>query len=154
MQYGHLVGGWDSLSVRLVLAGGAARCGSVGQWWCGGGGGGGAGGGVGSDAGGGGGGALLLFGLLTGELGDAEDELEAAQLDVAAVVEQRRALPARPAAPDQAGAARLARARQLGAAPGLAAHHAARRQQADHGAGTLALLALLTATCSEGKTSL
>lgn len=152
MQCGHLVGGWDSLSVRLVLAGGAAGCGSVGQWWCGG------GGGVGSDAGGGGGGggrgALLLFGLLTGELCDAEDELEAAQFDVAAVVEQRRALPACTAAPDQAGAARLARARQLGAALRLAAHHAARRQQANHGAGTLALLALLTATCSKGKPSL
>lgn len=108
MQNGHLVGG-NSLSVCLILAGGAAHCGSIGWWWCGGGGGGGgAGSGAGCTAAAGGGasttggrrGGLLLFGLLTGELGDAEDKLEASQFDVAAVVEQGRPLPARPAASD------------------------------------------------------
>lgn len=125
MQCGHLVGG-DSLSVGLVLAGGAAGCGSVGRR-CGGGGGGGGAGSAAANGGATGGrrGGLLLFGLLTGELGDAEDELEAAQLDVAAVVEQRRAFPSSPAASDQAGAARLAAARQLRAALRLAAHHSA-----------------------------
>lgn len=160
MQYGHLVGR-NSLSVCLILAGGAAHCGSTG-WWCGGGGGDG-GGGVGrvaaaaaAAAGGGGAcatsgrrGGLFLFGLLTGKLGDAEDELETAQFDVAAVVEEGRALPARPAASDQAGAARLAAARQLGATLGLAAHHAAGRKHARREAGALVVLALLTATCAE-----
>lgn len=93
-----MVGG-GSISVSLVLTGGAAHCGSVG--WRGGG-----GHGVGTTAGGGRD-TLLLFGLLTGKLGDAEDELEAAQFDVAAVVEERRALPACPTAPNQAGTARL-----------------------------------------------
>lgn len=112
VQYGHLVGR-IGLSVGLVLAGGAAHCGSTGGW-CGCGRGGrradsgaghaaAAGGGGGSDGGGtsatrsrrhG----LLFFGLLTGELGDAEDELEAPQFDVAAMVEQGGAFPARPAA--------------------------------------------------------
>lgn len=111
-QYGHLVGR-DSLKVGLILAGGAARCGSVG--W-----GGGAGGVTGHAAatagGGGGGGAdgeysgLLLFGLLTGELCDAKDKLEATQFDVAAMMEQGRTLPTRPATTNQAGAARLAAA--------------------------------------------
>lgn len=100
VQNGHLVGG-DSLDVRLLLAGGAARRGSTGGWRGGGGGGGGAGsaaaaagvvvvvvGGVrGACAAGGRRGVVLLFGLLAGELGDAEDELQAAQFDVAAVVE-------------------------------------------------------------------
>lgn len=111
MQNGHLVGGWR-LSVSLVLVGGAARCGSTG-WRC-----------CGGDDGGGGAGSgasraatdgaaqsgcshLLFFGLLTGELGNAEDKLEAAQFDVAAVVEQSSALPTRPAAADQAGATRF-----------------------------------------------
>lgn len=153
MQYGHLVRG-DSLSVGLVLAGGAAGCGSDGRgrwWWHG------AEGQAGraaaaaasaaatGAASGGGRAALLLFGLLAAELGDAEDELEAAELDVAAVVEQRRALPACPAASDEARAARFAAARQLRGALGLAAHHSASWQKTDHGAGTLVLLPLFTA---------
>lgn len=111
VQYGHLVGRF-SLSVGLVLAGGAAHCGSTGgRCGCGGGGrraGSGAGHAAAGGAGGGDGGGtsatrsrrrgLLFFGLLTGELGDAEDELEAPQFDVAAMVEQGGALPARPAA--------------------------------------------------------
>lgn len=121
VQYGHLVGR-NSLSVSLILAGGAAHCGSTGGWCCGGGGGG-AGGGAGhaaaADAAGGASatcsrrGGRLFFGLLTGELGNAEDKLEASQFDVAAMVEQGSALPARPAAANQAGAARLTTARRL-----------------------------------------
>lgn len=145
MQCGHLVRG-DSLSVGLVLAGGAAGCGSVGRRCGGGVGGGGAGSAAAAGATSGRRGGLLLFGLLSGELGDAEDELEAAQLDVAAVVEQRCALSARPAASDHAGAASLAAARQLGAALRLAAHHSASWQQTHHRARTLVLLPLLTAT--------
>lgn len=149
MRYGHLVGG-DSLCFGLILAGGAADCGSAG--WCGdgGGGGGGAGSGAGhtgSGAGAAGGyGRLLFFGLLVSELGDAEDELQAAQLDVAAVVEQGGALPARPATPDQAGAAGFAAARQLGGALRLAAHHSVSGQQTHHRAGTLIMVPVLTAT--------
>lgn len=118
VQYGHLVGR-NSLSVSLILAGRAAHCGSTGWWWwCGGGGGAGIGAGRtaaaagGASATGGRCGSLLFFGLLTGKFSDAEDKLEAAQFDVAAVVEQGSALPARPAASDQAGAARLTAARQ------------------------------------------
>lgn len=155
-QYGHLVGR-DSLSVGLILAGRATHGGSV-RWWCGGDGGGGGAGhtaaaaasaavaGGGACATGSRSGSLLFFGLLTGELCDAEDKLEAAQFDVAAVVEQGRALPACPAASDQAGAARLAAARWLRTALSLAAHHTARWQHAHHGAGALVLLALPTAT--------
>ncbi len=158
MQYGHLVGR-DILSVGLILAGGAAHCGSVGWWWWlgEGGGGGGAGSGAGRTAAAAGGasatgsrcGDLLLFGLLTGELGDAEDKLDAAQFDVAAMVEQSRALPACPAASNQAGAARLTAAQQLGATLRLAAHHSTGRQQTHHRAGSLVILTLLTATCTE-----
>lgn len=112
VQYGHLVGR-IGLSVGLVLAGGAAHCGSTGGRCGCGGGGRRAGSGAGHAAAGGGGGGgdgggtsatcsrrrgLLFFGLLTGELCDAEDELEATQFDVAAMVEQGGALPARPAA--------------------------------------------------------
>lgn len=148
VQDGHLVGG-RSLSVGLVLAGRAAHCGS------GGGGGGGSAGGDAAAAGGGVGAARggrdtpLFFGLLAGELGNAEDKLEASQFDVAAVVKQGSALPARPAAADQAGAARPAAAQRLGVTVGLAAHHAACQRQTHHGAGTLVVLALLTATCGE-----
>lgn len=138
LQRGHLVGE-VGLSVGLVLAGGAAHCGSTGGGRGRGGGGrstgrvaqsGGGGGAAVAGGGSGGGGrrsGLLLLGLLAGELGHAEDELEAAQLDVAAVVEEGRALPARPAAADQAGAARLAAAGRVGsaAAARLTAHHAA-----------------------------
>lgn len=108
VQYGHLVGR-NSFSVGLILAGGAAHCGSTGWRWTWGGGGGGAGSGGGRAAAAAAGGAsatctrrggLLFFGLLTGELGNAEDKLEASQFDVAAVVEQGSALPARPAAAD------------------------------------------------------
>lgn len=152
VHYWHLVGR-DSLSVCLVLAGGAAHCGSAGQWWCRGG----VGGVVcicasctvaaaGASASGGRCDGRLLFGLFTGKLCDAEDKLQAAQFNVAPVVEQGRALPPRTAASNQAGAARLAGARLLGAALGLAAHHATRRQKTHHRARTLALLALLTAT--------
>lgn len=146
VQYGHLVGR-NSFSVGLVLAGGAAHCGSTGWWRWGG------SGGAGSDAGRAAGGActrrggLLFFGLLAGELCNAEDKLEASQFDVAAVVEQGSAFPARPAAADQAGAARLTAARRLGAAARLAAHHAAGQRQARRRAGALVVLALLTATC-------
>lgn len=114
--YGHLVGR-NSLSVSLILAGWAAHCGSTGWWWCGGGGGAGIGAGRtaaaagGASATGGRRGSLLFFGLLTGKFGDAEDKLEAAQFDVAAMVEQGGAFPACPAAADQAGAARLTAAR-------------------------------------------
>lgn len=117
VQYGHLVGR-NSLSVGLILAGGAAHCGSTGGWRCGGGGGG-AGHAAAADAAGIASatcsrhGSRLFFGLLTGELGNAEDKLEASQFDVAAMVEQGSALPARPAAADQAGAARLTTARRL-----------------------------------------
>lgn len=144
VQCGHLVGR-GSLSVGLILAGRAAHCGSVGWGGCEG-----CGGGYGTAAAGEAGyrGGLLLFGLLAGELCDAEEELEAAQLDVAAVVQQRRALPPRPAASYQAGAACLAAARQLAPALRLAAHHSSGREQPHHGAGTLVILALLTATCS------
>lgn len=164
LQRGHLVGE-VGLSVGLVLAGGAAHCGSTGggrgrgrsgrsagrvaQ----------SGGGGGAVAGGGSGGAaggrcnsLLLFGLLTGELGHAEDELEAAQLDVAAVVEEGSALPARPAAADQAGAACLAAAGRVGSASArLTAHHPAGQRKSGSAAGAV-ILALLAATCG-GQTS-
>lgn len=145
MQYGHLVGR-NSLSVSLILAGRAAHCGSIGWWWrwgwwwCGyGGGWGGAGSGADhiaaaaagdASATGGRRGCLLFFGLLTGKLCDAEDKLEAAQFDVAAMVEEGSALPACSAASDQAGAACLTAARQLRAALRLAAHHAPGRQHA------------------------
>lgn len=150
MQYGHLVGR-DSLSISLVLAGRAAHCGSVGWWWREGGGGVGAGSGAGAT--GSRRGDLLLFGLLTGKLSDAEDKLEAAQFDVAAVVEQGRALPACPTASDQAGAARLTAAQQLRAALRLAAHHATSRQQTHHRVGAFVILTLLTATCTENTRS-
>lgn len=151
MQNGHLVGGWR-LSVSLVLVGGAARCGSTG-WWCygGGDGGGGAGSGASRAAADGaaqsGCGHLLFFGLLTGELGNAEDKLEAAQFDVAAVVEQSGALPARPAAADQAGAARLTTACRVGAAAvRVARHHAAREQKHRLRAGIGIIFPLFTTT--------
>lgn len=94
-----------SLRVSLILVGKAARCSGAGGWWCGGVSGGGEGGaddtaaaGVGACATGSRCSGLLLFGLLTGKLSDAKDKLEAAQFDVAAMVEQGRALPACPAA--------------------------------------------------------
>lgn len=127
VQYGHLVGGCG-LGISLALAGRAGGRGRAGRR---GGGGGGVEAGVpaaavgGASAAGSGGGGGLLLGPLVGKLGDAEDELEAAQLDVAAVVEQGRALPARPAAPDQPGAARLAAAGALRPALRAAAHHPA-----------------------------
>lgn len=149
MRNGHLVGGWR-LGVCLVLAGGAARRGSAGWRRRGGDGGGGASGGadhvtaVGAAQSGRG--RRLFFGLLAGELGDAEDELEAAQFDVAAVVQQGGALPARPAAPDQAGAARLASAWRLQAtAARLARHHAAGQQENSLGARSTVVFTLLTA---------
>lgn len=150
MQNGHLVGGWR-LSVSLVLVGGAARCGSTGWWCCGGDGGGGAGSGASRAAANGaaqsGCGHLLFFGLLTGELGNAEHKLEAAQFDVAAVVEQRGALPARPAATDQAGATRLATAgRVRAAAVRVARHHAAREQKHRLRARIAIVFALFTTT--------
>lgn len=46
--------------------------------------------------------AGIAFGLFGRKLSDAEDELQAAQLDVAAMVQQGCALPASPTAPDQA----------------------------------------------------
>lgn len=112
VQYGHLVGR-DSLSVGLIVARGAAHCGSTVLWWwwcCGGRGGAGSGAGRvgaagGASAAGGRHGSLLFFGLLTGKLCDAKDKLEAAEFDVAAMVKQGGALPARPAASNQAGAA-------------------------------------------------
>lgn len=129
VQYGHLVGG-RRLRISLILAGGAAGRGRAGRW---------GGGGSGMEAGGtasavGGASAtgsgqngVLLLRPLAGELGDAEDELEATQFDVAAVVKQGRALPARPAAPDQSGAARLAVAGALRPTLSAAAHHPANR---------------------------
>lgn len=75
------------------------------------------GGGIGSASG------SLFFGLLTGELNNAEDKLHAAQFDVAAVVEQRCALPAGPAATNQAGTAGLTVAGEPGSSLGLATHH-------------------------------
>lgn len=98
--------------------------------------------------------ALVLAGRLAGELGDAEEELLAAQLDAAAVVEQGRALPACPTAPDQAGAAGPAAA---GAAPGVegpAAHHAPLRRILLHAHRLLPLSPpplLLTAACTETR---
>lgn len=68
---------------------------------------------------------FFLFRLLACEFGDAEDELQAAKLDVAAVVEERCAFPARTAAPYQTGAARLAAARPEVRVLGVAAHHSA-----------------------------
>ncbi len=121
MQYGHLVGR-NSVGVGLIVTRGAAHRGSIGGWWCGGGGGSGAGSGAGCAAAAAAGsagatgdrcGRLLFFRLFTGELGDAEDKLEAAQFDVAAMVEQGGALPARSTASNQTGAARLTAARQL-----------------------------------------
>lgn len=147
VRNGHLVGG-RRLGVRLVLAGGAARRGSTGWRWRGGDGGGGAGGGADHAAavGAAQSGRGLFFGLLAGELGDAEDELEAAQFDVAAVVEQSGALPARPATADQAGAARLTSARRLrAAAVRLARHHAAGEQEHGLGARSAVVFTLLTA---------
>lgn len=118
VQYGHLVGR-NSLSVSLILAGGAAHCGSTGGWCCGGGGAGGGAGHAAATAAAGAGasatcsrrGCLLFFGLLTGKLSNAEDKLEASQFDVAAMVEQGCALPACSATSNQAGAARLTAAR-------------------------------------------
>ena len=97
---------------------------------------------------------MLFFGLLTGKLCDAEDKLEAAQFDVAAMMEQGSALPARPAASYQTGAACLTAARELGAALRLATHDATSQQQTHHRAGTLVILALLTATCREHRDNL
>lgn len=90
----------DSLFVCLLLAGGY----------------------IGRDGIGGASGSLF-FGLLAGELNNAEDKLHAAQFDVAAVVEQCCALPAGSAATDQAGTAGLAVAGEPGSSLGLAAHH-------------------------------
>lgn len=150
MRNGHLVRG-RRLSVRLVLAGGAARRGSTGWRRRGGDG---AGGGADHAAAVGaaqsGRGRLLFFGLLTGKLGDAEDELEAAQFDVAAVVEQSGALPARPATADQAGSACLTAARRLratAAALRLARHHAAREHKHGLRARSAVVFTLLTAAC-------
>lgn len=70
---------------------------------------------------------MLLFGLLTGKLADAEDKLETAQFDVAAMMKEGRALPARPRAPDQSGAARLTAARALHTPLRLAAHDSTSR---------------------------
>lgn len=54
---------------------------------------------------------VFFFWLLASKFSDAEDELQAAELDVAAVVEERCALPACTTAPYQTGAARLAATR-------------------------------------------
>lgn len=123
VQNGHLVEG-RSLSVCHVPAGQAVHCGSTG-WWCGGGG---AGSGAGASAAHSRHGRLLLFGLFTGELRNAEDKLEASQFDVAAVVEQGGALPTRPAATNQARAARLTAARRLDAITVRVAGHDATSQ--------------------------
>lgn len=69
--------------------------------------------------------SFFFFRLLASEFGDAEDELQAAELDVAAMVEERCAFPARTTAPYQTGAARLAAARPEVRVLGLAAHHSA-----------------------------
>ena len=52
--------------------------------------------------------AGIAFGLFGRKLSDAEDKLQAPQLDVAAMVQQGRALPAGPTAPNQARAAGFA----------------------------------------------
>lgn len=98
---------------------------------------------------------LLLLGLLGDKFGNAEDELQAAQLDAATMVQERRALPAGPAAPDQAGAAGLA----VALVPGglclaLAAHDASCWQKALHCILRLTF-PLLTTTCrnAENKSS-
>lgn len=43
--------------------------------------------------------SFFFFQLFAGEFSDAEDKLQAAELDVAAVMEERCALPTRTAAP-------------------------------------------------------
>lgn len=68
---------------------------------------------------------FLFFRLLARKLCDAEDELQAAQLDVAAVMEKCRALPACTAAPYETGAAGLATALSEVRVLSLAAHHSA-----------------------------
>lgn len=68
---------------------------------------------------------IFFFRLLASKFSDAEDKLQAAELDVAAVVEERCALPARTTAPYQTGATRLAAARAEVRVLGLAAHHSA-----------------------------
>lgn len=93
---------------------------------------------------------FLLLGLLGGELGNAEDELQAAQLDAATVVQERRALPARPAAPDQAGAAGPAVALVLaGLCLALAAHNAPCWHKARHCVLCLSFPLLTTACKNE-----
>lgn len=67
--------------------------------------------------------AGVAFGLSGRKLSDAEDELQAAQLDVAAVVQQGCALPACPTAPDQARAAGFAIAGSALWPLGLGTHH-------------------------------
>lgn len=156
-QYGHLWARLESLFVRPLLLGRGADSGSVGWWCCG---------GVDVDEGGeaagsaavGAGGChnrlVFLFGLLAGELCDAEDKLQAAQFEVAAVVEERRALPAGPAAPNQAGAACLAIAGKTSVSLGLAAHHSTCWHQTHRGTGPLLPLPLLTAACRMEKESI
>lgn len=107
VQFGNLVGR-NNLSVSFFLAGGTALCGSVGQWccWRGGCGGGGRVGGVAgcvtaavtASSSRSRGGGLFFFGLLACKLCDAEDKLQAAQFDVASVVEQGGSLPSCPTA--------------------------------------------------------
>ena len=67
--------------------------------------------------------AGIAFGLFGRKLSDAEDKLQAPQLDVAAVVQQGRALPAGPTAPNQARAAGFAVAGSPLRPLGLGAHH-------------------------------
>lgn len=66
---------------------------------------------------------IFFFRLLASEFSDAEYELQAAELDMAAVVEERCAFPACTAAPYEAGAACLAATRPEVRVLGLAAHH-------------------------------
>lgn len=67
----------------------------------------------------------FFFRLLVCEFGDAEYELQAAKLDVAAVVKERCTFPARTTSPYQTGAARLAAAWAEVQVLGLAAHYPA-----------------------------
>lgn len=92
----------------------------------------------------------LVFGWHAGELCDAEDEVKAAQLDVAAVVENGGALPSCPAAPDQTGAAGFTTTRVRARLVCLAAHH---RTHLTHLQRLLRhlLLSFLTTTWRETK---
>ena len=67
--------------------------------------------------------AGIAFGLFGRKLSDAEDKLQAPQLDVAAMVQQGRALPAGPTAPNQALAAGFAVAGSPLRPLGLGTHH-------------------------------